>query len=188
MIIGHLPAAYILSTHLHHRLGTVSGNSTRLIAAGMLGGIFPDFDLLYFYFIDQRQHHHHEYWSHYPLLWLLLLSAAFILWRLKRGNELSAVLLLFTLNAFIHLCLDTPLGSIEWLAPFSHLSFTFYSPSAHFAIWWLNFIFSPPFLIELVLLGWALRLYRRQSSPGLFRSALVRLQRAYRPLINKVLM
>lgn len=161
MIIGHMPAAYILSTHIHQGLGGVSGYSTRLIAAGMLGGIFPDFDLLYFYLIDHQQHHHHEYWSHYPLVWLSLLVGSFLLWRGKKERLLPAGMLLFTLNAFIHLCLDTPLGSIRWLVPFSDTAIRFYTPDVHFDFWLWNFIVSPQFICELFLLGWAVRLYRR---------------------------
>jgi len=63
MFIAHLPAGYMLSKgvvalgHLR-RLGEQT--KRRLIAAGMIGAIIPDIDLLYFYLIDHRQHGHHS--------------------------------------------------------------------------------------------------------------------------------
>ncbi|HEV7822952.1 MAG TPA: metal-dependent hydrolase, partial [Burkholderiales bacterium] len=70
MIIGHLPAGYLLSTFTYMRLGSDVVSRQVFLLAGMAGAIAPDADLLYFYLIDQRQHHHHTYFTHFPVVWL----------------------------------------------------------------------------------------------------------------------
>jgi inner membrane protein len=65
MLIAHLPAGYILGTFARNRWPGRSG----VMAAAMLGSVFPDIDMLYFHFVDGRQTHHHAYITHWPLFW-----------------------------------------------------------------------------------------------------------------------
>lgn len=159
MIIGHLPAAYILSRHLQGRLTPEPGVTAKKVAAGMLGGVFPDLDMFYYHLVDQGQHHHHSYWSHYPLVWLSLVACTLFWWRRHRDHWPAAAMVLFTLNGFVHLCLDTALGQIRWLAPFVDLPLTLFELTARYDPWWFNFLLSPTFLVELFLLGWAMLLF-----------------------------
>lgn len=160
MIIGHLPAAYIISRHLLRRMAVSQNALWMLLFAGLVGGVFPDLDMFYYHLVDLRQHHHHSYWSHWPLVWsTLFVFAAFWWWR-KAGTGAAAAVL-FTLNGFVHLCLDTSLGRIQWLAPFDNRPFTLFELPAHYEPWWLNFVLSWTFLFELSLLAWAMLLFIR---------------------------
>jgi inner membrane protein len=56
MIIGHLPAGYLLAKSLAQRM-VGSARAGAFICAALLGSVFPDIDLIYFHWIDHRQHH-----------------------------------------------------------------------------------------------------------------------------------
>ena len=49
------------------------------MCTGLLGSIFPDLDMFYFYFIDHRQHGHHCYWTHTPFYWITLLLFVYVI-------------------------------------------------------------------------------------------------------------
>ena len=70
MLIAHLPSGYILSSYMLSPLRRTPVRPVWLLIAGTLGGIFPDFDMLYFFFVDHGMVHHHRYATHWPLLWL----------------------------------------------------------------------------------------------------------------------
>lgn len=62
MFIGHLPGAYLALRPLQRRLPPLA------FAAGLLGSVLPDLDLIWFYFVDNHAFHHHEYITHRPIL------------------------------------------------------------------------------------------------------------------------
>ena len=160
MIIGHLPAGYIASTFLSSKLTVIGVARKWLMWAGMFGAIAPDLDMLYFHLVDQRQHHHHTYWTHYPVVWgaALIASMAWLGWA-KRSHP-AAIAVMFSLNGFIHLLLDTIVGDIWWLAPFVDQRFSLFTVPALYQPWWLNFVLHWSFALELGLLAWAIYLRR----------------------------
>lgn len=164
MIIGHIPAGYITSRLLFPHLHTWGVGLRAFLWAGMLGALTPDLDMLYFHLVDQRQHHHHTYWSHYPAVWgsLLLMS---ITWALARRNSSGAALaLIFSLNGFVHLLLDTIVGDIWWLAPFVDQPFSLFTVPALYQPWWLSFILHWTFALELTVVAAAVLMWRRTPS------------------------
>jgi len=64
-------------------------------------------------------------------------------------------ILVVSLNAAIHLILDTIAGGIRWLWPFSEGEFTLVSVPARFSPWYLNYVFHWTFALELILVGLA---------------------------------
>lgn len=64
MITAHLPAGYVT--------GRCFASRGPVLAAALLGGILPDFDLIWFYWIEHRAFHHHAYWVHIPLFWTVV--------------------------------------------------------------------------------------------------------------------
>ena len=163
MIIGHLPAGYIASTLLSQRFAITGVKRTAIIWAGLLGAIAPDFDMLYFHFVDQRQHHHHTYWTHYPVVWAAALLAS-LAWLVLAKRSLRAVIaVIVSLNGFIHLLLDTIVGDIWWLAPIVDRPYALFKVAALYQPWWLNFVLHWAFALELVLLAWAVYLWRAKS-------------------------
>ncbi|MEN8834043.1 MAG: metal-dependent hydrolase [Pacificibacter sp.] len=108
MFIAHLPAAYIAFKAGARRI------SKPAFAAGMLGAVFPDLDMFWFYFIDHKAHHHHDYITHRPFVWICITVIGFALYRYR----CSAVVTAFGVGGLIHMLLDTTLGAVNWAWPF----------------------------------------------------------------------
>lgn len=162
MFIGHLPAGFISARLLFTHLKSVGVSYTAFIAWGMFGAIIPDIDMVYFYLIDHRQHHHHSYITHFPIVWLSLLIVSSA-WFCKTSQRKNAVLVvIFSLNAFIHIILDTIVGDIWWLAPFVDRPFSFATVPAMYQPWWLNFLLHWSFVLEMMLVIYALYLATRR--------------------------
>jgi LexA-binding, inner membrane-associated putative hydrolase len=160
MFIGHLPAGFITAKLLFLRFEASSVSYKNFLVWGMLGAIAPDIDLLYFYLIDHRQHLHHSYFTHFPLSWfsLLILSTAWFYFAMPRKN--AALAIIFSLGGFIHLFLDTTVGGIQWFAPFVNKPFSLATVPAIYKPWWLNFLLHWSFGIEIMVVCWAIYLWR----------------------------
>ena len=130
-------------------------NTTRYLWVGLIASIFPDLDLLYFYFIDQRRTLHHEYWMHLPLFWLSVWIAALIVFVTVKNKNIFLVSTIFIANIFLHLILDTFAAGIPWLYPFSHTSFVLIQVPSRYPFWIENFVFHWSFLVELAIVLWA---------------------------------
>ena len=165
MIIAHLPAGYIASTLLFPRFATDGLTRKAFLAAGLLGSVAPDLDMFYFYFIDHRAHSHHSYVTHFPIVWLTLLSLSIRWFRRAPRRARPALAVIFTLNGFIHMFLDYIAGNIHWLAPFVNEPYSLFHVAAIHHPWWLNFILHRSFGIELAIVLWAYGLWRRER-PG----------------------
>ena len=162
MIFGHLPSGYITSKLLLKNFQNRSVNTNVFICWGMFGAISPDIDLLYYLLIDpsQPQHHHHKYVTHFPIFWLTLLLISLLWLRLDHRRSQSAVsAVIFTLNGFIHIILDTITGHILWLAPFMDKPFALIKDSSEKAHYFTHWTFG----LEIILIFFAL-LVRLTSS------------------------
>ena len=170
MIIGHAPGAYIASTLLHGRLFADRKSARAFILAGVIGGIAPDLDMLYFPLVDQRQHHHHSYFSHWPLVWLGLLSLSLLLLRPRPNSRTAPLAVAFAMMGMLHMLLDSIVGDIWWFAPFVDQPYALFSVPALYKPWWLNFLLHWSFALELALWVWAGLLYRarRKAVPAGF--------------------
>ncbi|HFB66297.1 MAG TPA: metal-dependent hydrolase [Aeromonadales bacterium] len=162
MIIGHLPAGYIVSKLIVKKL-THKINAKLFILWGVLGGIAPDFDMIYFYLIDHRQYHHHTYWSHLPVVWICMIIIGFIWYRWVENKEKAILMLVFSVCGFIHLILDSIVGDIWWLAPWVNKPFSLFTVPAIYEPWWLNFILHWSFYLELLIVLWAVVLWFRSD-------------------------
>lgn len=152
MFIAHLPIGY-LATRLAGKIWPECARSWKLFAAaGLLGSIVPDLDMLYFHLIDQRQHHHHSYWTHLPVFWVIVMAAAVVVVRLVGKRSWLPLVSVFGANIFLHLLADTIVGDIWWLAPFVTRPYAFFTVPALYQPWWLNFILHWSFALEVTLL------------------------------------
>lgn len=161
MIIAHLPAGYVTSKLLFPHFGARGALFKPFLWAGMLGAVAPDLDLLYFHLVDHRQHQHHTYWPHFPIVWASLLLMSAIWFYTEHSRKRAALAVIFSLNGFIHLFLDTIVGNIWWFAPFVDKPFAFFTVPAHYEPWWLNFLLHWSFALELAIVAWAAYLWRR---------------------------
>jgi membrane-bound metal-dependent hydrolase YbcI (DUF457 family) len=158
MIFGHLPAGYITSKLLLNKFQNRSVNANIFIFWGMFGAIAPDIDLLYYLLMDpsQPEHHHHKYLTHFPIFWLALLLISLLWLRLRhRSSQNAASAVIFTLNGFIHIVLDTITGHIFWLAPFMDKPFSLIADSSRGADYFTHWTFGfEIFLIFFALFVW----------------------------------
>jgi len=143
MFIAHLPASYLLTCPWRKYL------NTQAIGACIIGGVFPDFDMFYFYLVDQRATHHHLYWTHLPIFWLFLALAAIDVVLATKREKWKLPLFFFFVGVVLHMCLDSIAGPIYWLYPFSstpiHLV---HVPVVH--DWWVwNFVLHWSFMLEI---------------------------------------
>ena len=130
------------------------------MAAGLLGSIAPDLDMIYFYLFDHRQHHHHIYWTHIPFYWMIVLGISFLYIRFVNAKYLP-ILFVFATNIVFHLFADTIVGDIWWLLPFVDKPYAAFTVPALYKPWWLNFILHWSFLIEIILTFTALYVFTR---------------------------
>lgn len=151
MFIAHLPAGYLLTKNLQKRF-----EIDRYLFAGLIGSIFPDFDIPYFFLVDHQQTPHHSYWIHLPFYWMLipLISLTFLF--LSKKKEYLTITIIFLSNVMLHLILDTVVGKIEWLYPLSTKSFAFFEVPSVYHFWFYNFLFHWTFLFEIAIIVWAL--------------------------------
>lgn len=171
MIIGHLPAGYITSKLLFPRFEAFSVSYKAFLFWGLLGAVAPDIDMLYFHLIDHRQHHHHTYFTHFPLVWLSLLIASASWFRFTSQRKKAALAIIFSLGGFIHMFLDTIVGDIWWFAPFIDKPFALATVPAIYKPWWLNFLLHWSFGIEIMVVCWAIYLWRTSPNPSFKRDA-----------------
>ena len=143
MLTAHLPSGYLLAKSWPRR-------SKALMATALLGAVFPDFDMLWFYLVDHRAFHHHHYWVHIPAFWAMVAFVAAPVLRLIWPRALPYGLL-FLAGIFLHLVLDTLTGAIAWNWPLSdHLYVLFEIPPRQ-ANWVMSFILHWTFLAEIAI-------------------------------------
>jgi inner membrane protein len=160
MFIAHLPAGYIGACLLTRR--STKEQRRRLFVPLLIGSIFPDVDMLYFYLIDRGRHHHHHYWTHLPVFWLASLIGLLLVALLFRSSRLALVGSSFVAGVFLHLVLDTPFAGIAWLYPFSDHNFYLVSVPATRSWWVWSFVFHWSFLFEIAICIAAVIFYFRR--------------------------
>lgn len=158
MIVAHVPSGYVLGRMLQK----YNPNAVYVLIAAFIGGVLPDFDMFWFYFVDDRAFHHHRYWVHIPAFWAAVAVVTLPLIAALKRSLLSAALAFFA-AIFLHLCLDTIAGGILWHWPWSdRLSSLIHVQSIH-NNWVLNFVFHPVFLLELMIWAVALWLWKTRT-------------------------
>lgn len=158
MILAHLPSGYVLAR--------LAGQPRGLpMAAALLGAVFPDLDLIWFYLIDDRAFHHHRYWVHAPGFWLILGAVALPLIR-RFAPRFLLPAVMFLAAVFLHIVLDTLAGSVMWLWPFSDRLYTLVEVPPTRSHWILSFLTHWTVLAELALILWAAVLFLRRPKPA----------------------
>ena len=155
MLIAHLPAGYML--------GRASGVRGRVMGLVLLASVLPDFDMLWFHFVDGRSVHHHRYWTHVPGFWLMVAAVMMPLIAVFRRHWLRPAALCFA-AVFVHLILDTLVGDIMWQWPFSTDFFRLATVQPTHNHWILSFMFHWSFLVEVLISALAaFFLFRKHS-------------------------
>jgi inner membrane protein len=163
MFIAHLPIGYLASSVIYSYLKLPGGSARGVVFSGICGSIAPDLDLLYFYLIDDRQHNHHSYWTHYPSVWICLILISLIFCYSKSWRTRACLIVIFSINGFIHIVLDSIAGDIYWFAPFIYNAYSLVTVPALYELWWLNFILHWTFWVEMIITMWAILVWRNYS-------------------------
>lgn len=120
------------------------------MAAALAGSVAPDLDMIWFTFVNSSIHHH-RFWPHIPAFCALIAAIVLAVTATLRPRWLPAFGAFFA-GVFLHLLLDTPLGSIMWLWPLSDRPFTLITVPATQPHWVLSFLLHWTFLAEVVVI------------------------------------
>jgi len=165
MFIGHLPAGYVLTKTMQKKIKT-----TKYLLIGLIASFLPDIDILYFYLIDNRQNLHHGYWIHIPFYWLIIGVITFITISLLKKKDYLIAGAIFFANIFLHLILDTIVGKVEWLYPFTDKAYFLFDVPSIYGFWVYNFIFHWTFLPEIIMMIWAICIYIQYKRKAIFEN------------------
>jgi len=168
MFLAHMPAGYLASKLLVTQFRLDSTKTKWLLCLGLLGSIFPDLDMFYFYLIDNRQHSHHSYWTHIPFYWLCLLVICYAIAAFFRSRFLIAAVTVFIGCILLHLSLDSFAGGgIKWLYPFDNTYISIFSVPAQPNRYWVwNYFLHWTALVELTIISIATITFWKSQKPS----------------------
>jgi inner membrane protein len=160
MIIGHLPAGYILTKKLQHYF-----EYSQYLWVGLLASILPDFDILYIihtYFFYDKIESHHNYWTHIPFFWLVAALIILVAFTIKKRGNYRLISLFFFCNIILHIFLDFLTGGkIKWFYPLSDKSFSLFEGPALYRLWIFPIRWTLSF--EIILILWALIIFMKSK-------------------------
>lgn len=169
MFFAHLPAGYLLTRGLLTARGAADladVERRRLMAAGLVASVLPDFDLAYA-LLAHSNVSHRAFLTHAPLAWLALATGVAVLawsWGRPDWQRLNLAVLA---NVWLHLALDTVAAPVRWLYPFSGQWFELVRvPYLAGLPWYLSFMAHWTLLIELAIVATALAVWRRDQRVG----------------------
>ena len=165
MFVAHLPAAYLLGRALP------AARASRTAARAVLvGGLFPDVDLLWAYGVKHGTVHHHALPTHLPAVWLVVGAAA-----LAVAGRHRPLVGAFLWGVALHLLLDSFVGDVKWAWPWSDAYFHVVTVPAQYRPWILSFVLHWTFLVELAICAAAALSWRgarrRDTTPAWPRAA-----------------
>lgn len=158
MLIAHAPAGYIVN----RTFNKARNQNISFLKFGLIFSLWPDLDLIYFYFFDKKATFHHLYFAHLPFALLICLLLVIPFKHLKVFQRIKNYYYLFLINWFVHLILDTFTGGIAWLYPLSNKVFTLIVVPAVYSHWIISFILHWSFVIEIIIVFIAFSLALRK--------------------------
>lgn len=168
MFFAHLPAGYLVGKAVNTGVSEYSRWQRPILYSAMAGSVLPDIDWLYFQLVDRGQGDYHGYWLHFPFVWvaLLLLSTA-VAWKMRNRNAALA-LVMFPLTGLLHMVLDSMVGAVQWLQPFSNTGYRMFAPLPEHSGWLAAFLHWPV-LLELAITVAALKVLRSSRKKAALR-------------------
>jgi hypothetical protein len=164
MIFAHIPAGYLLANEFVKRRKWPAW----LLWVGMLGGTFPDIDILYDLATEGQFVGHRHSIMHYPVVWALAAAICLVVALIRRRPNGLRLWAVFFSTVFLHLVLDTVIGYIYWLAPISRVRVSIIDiPDTH-TFWLWNSVFHWSFVIELTIIAAAAIVFFRGGWRQLF--------------------
>ncbi len=129
--------------------------SNFIFLVGIVGSVFPDFDLILGFFINDLDHRKLFSHSVLPYLFFYLFVNFMIYYLLNKNQKFWKIVnLVFLVGVLSHLFLDFLVGGISLLAPFNSgiygFDIYFDYPDSFFNYYFLSWYLLPEFLILLV--------------------------------------
>ena len=154
MLIGHLPAGYLLTKGLLKKLKLPY--SPWWFGLGLAAAIFPDLDFAYWYFFNYDGSNHHNYISHISFFYLMALLLCLLIYQIFKKAWLKFGLIIVFLNIFLHLILDSCFTGIKWLWPFAGQFIGIYNVGGSGGLLVDNYLAHWYWYLELALWVWAI--------------------------------
>lgn len=102
----------------------------------MIGAVFPDIDLLYFYLFDNRSVHHHKYFLHWFSFWIPIFLISYFNSKFsKYTSGLALAVVSFSSAALLHVSLDTFVGDVWIFAPLIDKPYVFFEVTPRYEPW-----------------------------------------------------
>lgn len=167
MLIAHGPLGYIIAeaTKRFWKSGIITQRRTRwVLLVGLIGGMFPDIDLFFFYLIDASQSHR-QLITHSLLIYSAVSLLGITVLRFTRFKYAGALLFAFGVGTMSHVLTDMIVGMTVWLAPITFqlaglMSFEWYRESI-----FIRYSHVTGIGIELLIIACALYIWIRQYRP-----------------------
>lgn len=166
MLAAHLPGGYLLTTGLLKwmKVGPATLDYRKLMWVGIIASILPDFDLLYWLYVDNRQTFHHRYYTHTPYFWFCMFGTGLLVSSMVRSRLAYQGSVILLGNTMLHMVLDSFTGSIRWAWPFDwNTATTLFAVPSHHDWWVWNFILHPTFLVEILVVVSAFTMWCRRN-------------------------
>lgn len=120
MIFAHAPASFLL-TYALKKYWQPSCQRKQIISLyilAMIGGIFPDIDLFYYY-LSSATFSHHEVFTHSVLFYSIVCGLIYFFGYWRKNKFLQTAASLFFLGIISHFLADSLGAGVVWLWPFS---------------------------------------------------------------------
>jgi len=171
MIFAHGPLGFLIASAFHKRARKAPFNLTdrqwyAVLAAGFIGGIFPDVDLFFYYFVNAETSHR-EFITHTPFFYICLFVVAALIAKIAKSPKLFFGSAIFTLGTFSHLITDSVAAKILFLYPWQNTLYgvqNLHIPALNGSILAINFLMEGIifFFFFYALIKWNVRTRSRQ--------------------------
>jgi len=153
MIIAHGPIGYLIARGTKRWWGKHTFSRRQqwaLFIVGAIGGMFPDVDLFYFYFVDASVAHR-QLLTHSILPYLFIIALGFVLLKIRQPWW-GWLTLLFGLGGMSHLFADMFVGLAAALAPFTNTVFGLLTIPGVGDSWFGRYSFVVNYFTEFVII------------------------------------
>lgn len=121
MLIAHGPLGYVIARSIVPKLRKFKPSRLQLrwyYGIAFIGGIFPDIDLLYYYFVE-AVFSHRQFITHSFLPYLVIILLGMGIACVKRWRWIGVCSIAFAVGALSHVVADSLFGLTAWFAPFT---------------------------------------------------------------------
>lgn len=120
MVFSHGPAGFTITwaTQKLWKKGLNSRQKVCIYILGVIFGLLPDVDVVYYYLISAT-HLHRENITHSPILYLALFILVFVFSLVLKNKFIKSISFIFLFSTFFHLILDSTTAGVPWFFPLS---------------------------------------------------------------------